>query len=288
MNPPAFNNSWAIGREFKFSEQDFETISRIIHEDSGIRLSPSKKQLVYSRLVKRLRALKIDDTSKYCRMIAKPEGAEERSELLSALTTNVTRFFREPHHFDDLQELLRSGLAARARAGERLRFWSTACSTGEEPFSIATTVLASIPEAARLDVKVLATDIDPHVLKQAQTAIYEAPALDGVQSELRSNFFHENGERWQVNDQVRRLVTYRKLNLTEPFPMPGQFDAIFCRNVAIYFDRQTQESLWMRFADKLTPAGRLYLGHSERVSGPALDRLISTGVTSYSISDHGE
>lgn len=268
-------------REFGFTTADFDAIARILREKSGISLSKSKESLVYSRLAKRLRKLNLDRFRDYLRLLSSDEGAGEMSELLSALTTNVTRFFREPHHFRDLEtEVLRASLAKTDKA-PRIRLWSAACSTGEEPYSIAMSVLASVPESRRRDVRILATDIDPRVLDKASLGTYPESHADQLSADQRGKYMERTSEGWQVADQARDLVHFGNLNLLEPFPMRGSFHAIFCRNVAIYFDRDVQEKVWMKLTERLEPNGRLYIGHSERVAGPALDLLEPCGITTY-------
>ena len=265
-----------------FTPGDFRAIAAMIHADAGIHLPASKASLVYSRLVKRLRALRLDSFRDYCALLAGDDGAPERAEMLCALTTNVTRFYRERRHFDHLERDVLPGLLARARAGAKLRIWSAACSSGQEPYSIALSILAVEPQAARLDVKVLATDIDPRVVAHARAGIYRATALADVPAERRARRFRARADGgFAVDDDLRALVACRVLNLNGPWPMRGAFDVIFCRNVAIYFDEPTQHALWGRFADRMAPGSWLYLGHSERVSGPAVAALVPSGVTAY-------
>ncbi len=271
-----------IPGEFAMTKRDFREIAAMIHADAGIFLQESKATLVYSRLVKRLRKLNLDNFQDYCHLIASPQGAAERLEMLSALTTNVTRFFREPHHFEHLRTHVLPPLLDAARRGGRVRLWSAACSTGQEPYSIALTLLSMEPNAGSLDVKILATDIDPRVVAEAQRGVYVESALAEVSPELRKRYFTPaDGRSWQAVEDMRRLIAFRTLNLNADWPMPGKFGAIFCRNVAIYFDEPTQQAVWSRFADKLDPNGWLYIGHSERVTGPASARFASEGVTAY-------
>lgn len=263
--------------EFDLQIQDFKAIAEILYADSGIHLTDAKIPLVYSRLGKRLRALGMTRFRDYCELIATSAGSEERKAMLSALTTNVTRFFREPHHFDALKDQM-DRLADRAKAGARLRLWSAGCSNGHEPYSMAMTLLDAIPDAARLDVRILATDIDPAVVARAMKGEYSAPDIEPIPASMKGRYVAKQGTGWKVKDEVQRLVAFRVLNLHADWPMKGRFDAIFCRNVAIYFDDVTQRRLWQRFGDKLTPEGRLYIGHSERADAP---NLVSDGLTVY-------
>jgi chemotaxis protein methyltransferase CheR len=235
----------------------------LVKAESGIDLAESKATLVYSRLAKRLRALGIPTFSDYCDAVR--DDAAERSSMIAALTTNVTRFFREQHHFEHLRKTILEPLADAARRGNRVRLWSAACSTGQEPYSMALTVLSAIPEAAQLDVRILATDLNPHVVAHGMKGLYQK---------------EDRGAR-KISDEVRSLVSFRELNLMGSWPFKGPFDAIFCRNVVIYFDRDTQNMIWQRLTRLLADKGALYIGHSERVSGPASAMLTADGITSY-------
>jgi len=207
-----------------------------------------------------------------------PDAAAERRHVVTSLTTNVTRFFREPHHFEHLRSHVIPALLSDRSGGGRIRFWSAACSTGQEAYSVAAVIAALLPNGARPDVKVLATDIDPVVLERAQAGRYES--IDGVPPEFR-RWFRRDGDAWLVDPLLRELIAFRPLNLNGPWPMKGPFDAVFCRNVAIYFDQQMQNRLWSAFAEIITPDGILYIGHSERVGGPAAASFDNTGITTY-------
>jgi chemotaxis protein methyltransferase CheR len=261
----------------------------MLYADAGIFIPESKTTLVYSRLVKRLRMLNLASFRDYCDLVGSPQGSGERLEMLSALTTNVTRFFREPHHFEHLGAQVLPPLLELARRGGRVRLWSAACSSGPEPYSMALTVLSLEPNAASLDVRILASDIDPRVVEEGRRGIYPAAALAEAPVALRKRYFTAVGgdERrgLQASDELRRLVVFRTLNLNGVWPMPGKFHAIFCRNVVIYFDEQTQQTVWSKFAGKLERGGVLYIGHSERVTGPAAARFASDGVTAYRLRD---
>ncbi len=195
------------------------------------------------------------------------------------MTTNVTRFFREPHHFEHLRTAVLPPLLSAARTGARVRLWSAACSTGQEPYSIAAIVAELMPDAPSYDVKVLATDIDPVVLEQGRTGRFDS--IDGVPAGLQ-RWFERDGKVWSASATLRSLVTFRPLNLTAPsWPMRGPFDAVFCRNVAIYFDQDVQSRLWASFAAIIGPGGMLYIGHSERLTGPAASAFETAGITAY-------
>ncbi|MCI3131718.1 CheR family methyltransferase [Phenylobacterium aquaticum] len=273
-----------VDGEFLFTNEDFKTIAQILHAHAGIALAEGKAALVYSRLAKRLRALGLRSFRDYCALIQDAREVDERQAMMAALTTNVTRYFREPHHFDHLRDQVLPRLVEQAKRGGRIRLWSAACSNGQEPYSMAITVLAALPEAANLDVKILATDIDPNMVAEGRAGFYREDAIAPVPVDLRRRWFKKAGEgRWEVADELRELVAFRELNLIGDWPMKGKFDAIFCRNVVIYFDEPTQERIWSRFAPMLNPGGTLYIGHSERVTGPATQIFETTGLTTYSL-----
>jgi chemotaxis protein methyltransferase CheR len=271
-----------VGGEFAFTDADFRQIAAILYADSGIHLPDTKATLVYSRLAKRLRAIGLRSFREYCALVSGADGVPERQAMLTALTTNVTRFFREPHHFEHLKAQVLPGLVEAARGGGRVRLWSAGCSTGQEPFSMALTLLSLFPAAADHDVRILATDIDPNVLAEAEAAEYGTEAVSAIPEALRGRWLETvkgaEGLRWRMGAAVRGLVAFRELNLIGQWPMRGRFDVIFCRNVAIYFDDPTQERLWGRFAAALVDGGRLYVGHSERVQTPL---CTPDGLTTY-------
>jgi len=271
-----------IEGEFHLSPSDFNTIAKIIHAEAGIALAENKGHLVYSRLAKRLRVLGLSSFHDYCALITSEHGADERQAMIAALTTNVTRFFREPHHFEHLKTTILPPLLQKAKQGGRVRIWSAACSSGQEPYSIGMTILSLMPDAGRYDVKILASDIDPNMLREGQEGIYSDSAMESVPSALRARWFVNHGSgAARVGEELRALVTFRKVNLIGSWPMQGLFHAIFCRNVVIYFDAETQAKVWGRFAPLLEPGGALYIGHSERISGVAEQMLRSDGVTTY-------
>ncbi len=274
-------------REFAFTAQDYRRIAALIHADAGIDLRESKAELVYSRLAKRVRALNLDSFRDYCDLVEGPDSRGERLEMLSALTTNVTRFFRERPHFDHLERQVLPSLIALARKGEKVRIWSAGCSTGQEPYSVALSLLSLEPQAALLDVKVLATDIDPRVIATGREGVYPDGALEDVPASLRARYFSPDAatpHSYRIADEPKKIVSFRTLNLNGEWPMQGLFHVIFCRNVVIYFDERGQRNLWSRFASKLADGGWLYVGHSERVAGPASACLRSAGLTTYQLT----
>ncbi|PZF76566.1 chemotaxis protein [Aestuariivirga litoralis] len=268
--------------EFGFDRSDFAFIATTLYEDAGISLPASKANLVYSRLAKRLRALGLESFRDYCELVGSDEGSEERTQMIAALTTNVTRFFREPHHFDHLRRKVVEPAAAEIRQGRRLRIWSAGCSSGQEPYSIALTLLSVIPDARAYDVRILATDINPIVLEQARKATYPAEEVVSVPADMRKSWMEPTGiGTLRLDEAPRGLVSFRPLNLIGSWPMKGPFDAVFCRNVVIYFDEKTQMRLLTRLSSLLRPGGYLYLGHSERMVGPAEALFRLEGTTTY-------
>ncbi len=271
----------AAPREFPFSEREFDKIAKRLFEEAGIDMPRAKEPLVYSRLAKRIRQLGLKGFPDYIDLIEAP-GTDEIEHMLVALTTNVTRFYREPHHFEDLARIVMPALVEKARKRQRVRLWSAGCSSGEEPYSIALSVLQAMPDAGAHDVKILATDINTKVLRMGRAGLYPAQALAPAPKALVEKYFApaEDGVM-QACEALRAMVFFRPLNLMGDWPMRGQFDVIFCRNVAIYFDEATQATIWRRLTEKLLPGARLYIGHSERICGPAAQMLATDGVTAY-------
>ncbi|RVV99241.1 chemotaxis protein [Mesobaculum littorinae] len=269
-------------REFPFSDEDFHLIATTLRDWAGIHLADNKKPLVYSRLAKRLRALGQSSFTSYCNFVLSDAGSGERDHFLAALTTNVTAFFREEHHFQMLARDVAPELVARARAGGRVRLWSAACSTGQEAYCIAMTLIEACPDIHRHDVRILATDIDTTVLATASEGRYQVAAQTGLDPARRAKFFDEHADgSISARDDLKRLIAFRPLNLMASWPVSGPFDVIFCRNVAIYFERETQAQIWSRFAELLAPGGALYIGHSERVANETGIGLKSAGITAY-------
>ena len=274
-----------VDGEFAFTTEDFRQIAELLYEQAGITLSESKGTLVYSRLAKRLRALGLQTFSEYCALVASADGGDERATMLNALTTNVTRFFREPHHFDHLRDQVLAPMIPAIKAGKRVRIWSAACSSGQEPYSIALTILSLLPEAPNLDVKILASDIDSLVVAQGREGVYSEDLVEPIPSQFRDKWMHRDPEQrgmWRMGEAAKSLVAFRELNLIGAWPMKGPFDAIFCRNVVIYFDEPTQERVWSRFATLLPTGARLYIGHSERIGPISTPLFNNDGLTVYS------
>jgi len=253
-------------REFAFSDSDFAALRSLVKQTTGIHLGEAKRELVYSRLSRRLRALGLDSFLAYRELLTSGD-AQEMVEFCNALTTNLTSFFREPHHFEYLRNQLLLPAVADRRGPRRLRIWSSACSTGEEPYSIAMTICEAIPDYRRWDIRILATDLDSDVLAHAQQGVYSAERVRGLDARRLAKHFHERTQGdstvYQVVPELASLITFKSLNLMHALPMSGPLDTIFCRNVVIYFDKETQRSLFARMAVLQRPADLLFLGHSE-------------------------
>lgn len=263
-------------KEFLFTDKDFSYLSKLAGEVAGISLSSGKRELIYGRLVKRLRALGFSDFKQYCALLkdgGEDEVREERTHFINAITTNVTSFFRENHHFEFMADTLLPELIAKKGAASRpsLRVWSAGCSSGKEPYSIAMVLKECIPDIERWDVKILATDLDSNILEVARAGIYPKEHLKEIALDRRKRWFRAgrgmNENVIKVTDEIKNMVAYRQLNLTQEWPMKGIFDIIFCRNVTIYFGRDTRIDLLDRFAEYLDKDGCLFVGHSESLFG---------------------
>lgn len=248
-------------REFAFTVADFQQIRRMLYDHAGINLNDGKKDMVYSRLARRLRANRLHTFQEYLQLL---EGDDETEweAFINSLTTNLTSFFREPHHFPILTEFLRSRPNQRS-----FRIWCCAASTGEEPYTLAMTAVNTFGTFTP-PVEIIATDIDTQVLAKAEAGIYAMERLSKLPQDVVKRFFLKGtGEREgyaKVRKELRRLISYQQLNLLDPrWPLQGTFDAIFCRNVMIYFDKGTQYKILQRFVPLLEPHGLLFVGHSE-------------------------
>jgi len=247
-------------REFDFTDSNFDRVRKLIYDHAGISLSPSKREMVYSRLGRRLRALGLSSFDAYLELLESDNGAEWEA-FTNSLTTNLTSFFREEHHFPLLAELMRQ------HKSERIVLWCCAASTGEEPYSMAITAAETFG-TLNPPVKILATDLDTNVLAKAQEGVYATERLEKMSEERKRRYFLRGSGRQagyaRVRDELRNLITFRQLNLLDPgWPVRGPLHAIFCRNVMIYFDKQTQLGILKKFAPLLRPDGLMFAGHSE-------------------------
>lgn len=250
-------------------DKTFEELRKIVYNLSGIRLTDQKKALVSARLNKRLRALRIDSYNDYLEYLINDREGNEIIQMIDVITTNVTSFFREADHFDFLKEIMISWVNSGYR---RFRIWSAGCSTGEETYSIAFTILNSIPTYADMDLRILGSDISTDVINRAKKGEYDEEKMRNVPYNYQKRFFIrtiENGQvKYKVTDFVKNYIIFRRLNLSYfPLPLKGPLDVIFCRNVMIYFGSSIRESLVRELYRLLKPGGYLFLGHSESIIG---------------------
>lgn len=265
-----------------FDEDAFTFIASLALREAGLMIPRDKGTMVFARLNKRLKALGLKDYRSYCKRLQEGDAGAERKALISILTTNVTSFMREAHHFEMLQDDILPMLMQKGRSGGRVRLWSAGCSSGQEPYTIAMTVLQTWPDAAKFDLRILATDIDHMVLQKASEGVYAQSAIETLPEQWKARFFKvASPGQWAVRPEVRQLIAFRELNLMKPWPFSGRFDVIFCRNVVIYFDQDTQNALWPRFEEACMPGGTLFVGHSERVEAAAGTSFDVVGKTAY-------
>ncbi|EWH10053.1 MCP methyltransferase, CheR-type [Catenovulum agarivorans DS-2] len=253
--------------EFDMTSADFDYIKQQLYLHAGIVLGEHKKEMVYSRLSRRIRQLKLANFKQYCDYL-ETHNKQELSAFVNALTTNLTSFFREHHHFEFLKKMAQTKWQYDKSMNRKIRIWSAGCSTGEEPYSIAMTLADSI-NLRHWDCKILATDLDSNVLNVAKKAQYERSKLESSQLPLGLKYFDSDTQSTNltVKPSVRELVHIKRLNLLQSeWPMKGLFDVIFCRNVVIYFDLDTKNQLIRRYAQYLKPNGYLFMGHSETMS----------------------
>jgi len=266
-------------REFPMTNQDFQRIIDIAYKETGIKLTEAKKNMIYGRLARLLRKRGFNDFKTYCVALAE-DGSAEMHDFINAITTNLTSFFRETHHFDDLEKNVIPHLLKTNALSKRLRIWSAGCSTGEEPHSIAMT-LCQIPQLRNWDVKILATDLDTNVVAHGKAGIYDDERVGKLPDRFEKYVSKIEGTNtWKVADEVRKLITFKQLNLLKGWPMKGPFDIIFCRNVIIYFDIDTQKVLFDRYANLLSNDATLFIGHSENLNN-VCDRFQLQKRTTY-------
>jgi len=264
---PADKSVWEasrLGRDLELTDSDFSRIRELIHERAGIVLAENKREMVYSRLAKRLRQQGLTSFSEYLARLERQPDSSEWQAFTNALTTNLTSFFREAHHFPLLADHVRQ------RQG-RIRVWCVAASTGEEPYSIAMTLMETLGAAAASQAEIIATDIDTDALEKARTGVYPIEPVSKLDDARVKRFFQRGrGAREgfaRIRPEVSQMVTFQPLNLlAASWSVKGPFDAIFCRNVMIYFDKATQKRILERFAPLLKPDGLLFAGHSESFS----------------------
>lgn len=267
-------------REFYFSDANFGFVQKLAYDTTGINLSDHKRNMVYGRLARRIRKLGLNSFDDYC-SILKDSRHPEFPEFINSITTNLTSFFRESYHFEFLKKTVLKEAMVNNRATKRIRGWSAGCSTGEEPYSIAITATEALP-VKDWDFKLLATDLDSNVVSTARAGIYASDRIESLDKDIKSKYFRKtkDGQSVSVKPGLQELITFNQLNLLNDWPMKGPFDFIFCRNVVIYFDKETQRKLFDRYANILKPNGYLFIGHSENLHR-VCDRFKSLGKTTY-------
>jgi len=263
----------SVMRTLTFSEKDFRRISDVIYRYCGINLHDGKKGLVESRLAKLVRQSRFDSFTEYIDYILSAEGKGEFVVAVDALSTNLTFFFREKQHFDFLQQDYLPDLIARKNkeSRRRIRVWSAACSSGEEPYSLAITLAETFQNEPGWDIKILATDISTRILERAKMGTYDPQRVEPLTGQQKQRFLTANrieGRKvYQVRPELKQMIRFRHLNLMDSWPFSGPFDIIFARNVMIYFDKPTQAALVNRFSQCLASGGLLCIGHSESLTG---------------------
>jgi chemotaxis protein methyltransferase CheR len=284
---PGLRTRPATAYDVEITDGEFRQIRELLYAATGITLGPQKRHLVRARLARRLRALGLDSFGQYGAVLLDGDPAgEEMRRFVNAMTTNKTDFFREAHHFRYLTETWAPAIRARVTRGDgHVRLWSAGCSTGEEPYTLAMTVREALGALPGLDLRILASDIDTDVLQRAAEGVYTIEQARPVPRELVARYFLRGvgtrADLVRVRPELRAMVTFRQINFTDDtWPIRARFDAIFCRNVLIYFDRPTQQTVLRRFLDLLKPDGLLFLGHSESVHG-LLDDVAHLGQTIY-------
>lgn len=278
------DTSIAIGRgEILLSTAAFNGIRALLKSKTGIHLEESSNSLILSRLSSRVRRKKLPDFDAYLAHVCAPGGAQELVQMINALTTNTTRFFREPGHFELLKTEVLPNMIEKAKRGERIRLWSAACASGEEAYSIAALVLDIFPDALDFDIRILGTDIDTHMLQHAKTGIYPKRSMNGVSEPYIGTLFEaDRGDgKLHIRQSLKDMTTFRYLNFVEPWPVRGPFHVIFCRNVAIYMDPETQSRIWQGLENVLDQEGTLFIGHSERIGADLALQLELFGPTSF-------
>ena len=272
-------------REYPMTDRDFAFIRALAKSHTGIELGDQKKEMIYSRIVRRIRSLRLNSFAAYCHYLENNLDIE-LTDFINAITTNLTAFFREAHHFDFLKQTVLPELKQIHQSDKRLRIWSAGCSTGEEPYSLAITLHEALHGSNGWNARILATDLDSNVVAHGRAGIYSAERFRGLDPKIVGKYFSRpcddnfSDGSLMVNDGLKQYITFNRLNLLGPWPMKGKFDVIFCRNVVIYFSKDTQRVLFDRYADILNPNGYLFIGHSESLHGVS-KRFESLGRTIY-------
>jgi len=267
-------------REFAYTRSDFKRLCALVNDHTGIQLAEGKEDMLYGRLSRRIRKVGLSSFKQYIQLLEDDDESDEFGEFVNAVTTNLTSFFRESHHFDYLKQTLLPALMKKHSVDRRIRIWSAGSSTGEEPYSIAMTVAETIPKG--WDVKILATDLDTDVLAHGERGVYDESRVADLDRAVVNRWFDKAGQagKLQVKPELQELIFFKQLNLLEDWPMHGPMDIIFCRNVIIYFDMPTKQKLMDRYANLLADDGHLLLGHSEAMNHMS-DRFTLCGKSVY-------
>ena len=259
-----------MNKNYVLTDAEYKDICTLVYDNTGIILNEEKRKLAYSRFSRRLKELNLNTFHEYCEIVRSGDK-REMTNFTNAITTNLTSFFREAHHFERLVDEVMPGLLKKS--SRRIRIWSAGCSTGEEPYSLGISILKKYPDIKNWDFKILATDLDSKVLETASRGVYKAQGLNTLDDpSIAKNWFKKsmmnNIECVQIVPRVRDLIQFKKLNLMDQvWPMKGSFDVIFCRNVVIYFDQSTQKKLFANFAKLQNNGDYLFIGHSETLKG---------------------
>lgn len=266
-------------KEYAMTDQDFRSFVQLAYDHTGIVLGDQKREMVYSRLARRIRFLGLQTFTQYHDYLLNDKTGEI-DHFINAITTNLTSFFRENHHFEFLRDNVIPMLKSEHRRDHKVRIWSAGCSTGEEPYSLAIQFSEEFPNVG-WDIKILATDLDSNVLSHGRNGIYDAERIKGLSKARVSRWFEKvDKEKVEVNPVLKRLIRFNRLNLLGSWPIKNKFDVVFCRNVLIYFNRETQATLFERYASVLKVGGYMMIGHSESVP-KSCGRFKSIGKTIY-------
>ena len=277
------NNGLQLER-INLSDQNFKFLCSLVYDLTGIVLNERKKDMVFRRVARRMRELNLANTDDYCQLLNKTDSSEI-DNFINIITTNLTKFFREDHHFNYIEKEFLPNHLADNDLKNRLRIWSAACSTGEEPYSLSMTLEDSGKlNAKHCDYKILATDLDTEVLATAQAGEYDEERVEDLPTKYREKYLlrKNQNDSWlfRVKPEIKNNITFKQLNLLNKWPMQGPFDLIMCRNVLIYFDRKTQDGLLKRFYELLRDDGVLMLGHSENI-GQSASLFKTVGRTTF-------
>lgn len=268
-------------REFQFSDADFNFIRELVFKKTGINIADHKRNMIYSRIAKRLRSLQMGTFTEYCKYLESSDGGKEITDFINAVTTNLTKFFREIHHFEHLEQEALPEMINKNRDSRRLRIWSAGCSSGMEPYTISMVLNHNLTNIKSWDAKILATDIDTNMLARGEQGEYKISDVDSVPAKYRKYInINKKEELAQMKDELKAPISFKQLNFMDDWPIKGPFDIIFCRNVVIYFKKETQRVLFDKFANVLADDGLIYIGHSENLAVVS-DRFEHLGRTIY-------